>query len=212
MFRVVVAAVAWVALMTPALGQEPPRAQGVVVVGKEPPTANVTLPSATGDASGTRADPNKLRQELAELEKSIKYAEEKFKLGEEVSKDWKAMADRIERILGSHNDQAAACEVAKMNLKKRIDEAVPEDFLRDLRKHAGQCDDARKRYRTMLSSLETEVARMTGSINGVLSNMEDLKNKQTEELRRKNTLQQLMGTGIKSLSGKIDNFKGFQGH
>lgn len=216
----VIAAVSGLAWASEATAQEPPpgagTAKAATTVGKEPPaakgpaTAKGSLPA--NDSGSTRVDGNKLKQELSEVEKQIKYAEEKMSLGHQASKAWNETSERVKSLIESHNQQAAACESAKLDLKRRADLGTPEAFLKDAKRHVDKCDEARKRYRGMIAAIETDVTKMLEEVTHITGNVEQLKTQQTEQLRRKSVLDQLISTGLNSVKGKIDAFTNYQGH
>ena len=203
--------IAALAFATPALAQEPPPGAGATAVVKEPPA----MKGPGGSESNTRADPGKLRQELSELEKKLKYYEDKMNLGHETSKAWNDVKQRVDGIIESHQQQDAACRDVKARLDKRIADGTPPKYLEDIRQSYAKCDDARKRYRTTIETMKVEVERMLVSVKDITETVEDLKTGKIEALRRKAVLDQMSTTSLGNVKSKIDDFdrlKDFQGH
>lgn len=193
------------ALPGAALAQAPPQTAGnATIVGSEPPSARLGAGAAADP--GPRADGGKLREEMGKLDRRIKEAEEKIGLGKQASKSWDEQSDRVKNLIESHDKQAAACEIAKQDLKRRAENGTPEVFLSDGKRHVVECDEARKRYRGMIASLETSVAKMRVTVDHVIENINQLGNMQTEQLQRKKVLDQLIGATSSTVKNDIDAF------
>jgi hypothetical protein len=140
-----------------------------------PPPAATAAPSTMGAASSIRADQGNLRQEA--------------------SKTWKETSDQVNAALDSQAAQAASCMTAKADFKRRVENGTPEVYLRDAKGHIKECDDAASRYRTMIKGIEADVAKMLIEVKFVEENVLQLRGQQDEQLRRKNTLQQMLNVG-----------------
>lgn len=191
-----------------ALAQAPPQTAGnATIVGNEPPLAAGKPGSGSVAADpGPRAEGGKLREEMAKLDKKIKEAEEKLGLGKQASKSWDEQSARVKSLVDSHDKQAAACQLAKDDLKRRVENGTPEAFLTDGKRHVAECDEARKRYRGMIASLETALSKMRVTVDHVVENMNQLGKQQTEQLERKKVIDQLIGATSNTVKNDLDAF------
>lgn len=147
-----------------------------------------------------------LLKDTVRLRDRIKFAEEKFALGNQATKSWDEQSLRVKSLIDSHDKQAAACEIAKQDLKRRVENGTPDVFLSDGKRHVAECDEARRRYRGMIASLETSVAKMRVTVDHIVENMNQLGTQQTEQLQRKKVLDQLIGATSSTVKNDIDAF------